>query len=362
MNKFRRLLSMLLCLVMLATLLGGTTVSAASTTNYSKYNTPENSGDFARWNGSKVVKSSSTTKSEIKWMQAALNYCIANEGLDATYLDVDGSFGPASEAATRKFQRAAGLDVDGSFGPKTIKKMKSILKDGKVSFNSFKKQNILQSSAPSSSKYLSGSWYKLSRGNCGCCEGAYASEYGEHEYIQGGGCGVVALVSAIYNLGGTMSKSEIYSAIDNVLGWSYNKGYWRNGVQNNIMFANSDNKFGSTYNFKTSARYEGTSTDKTLINHIKNGGTAVVHVTYHFMAVVDYKVEDGVAYFLVFDPAPGSGTYWNSLKRKGITTAEGNWISLADLKDDGGTKGLRNTLSQRYENVEIDAYWLVSAD
>lgn len=107
------------------------TASAASNTSYSSYDTPENSGDYAYWNGSRVVKSSSTTKDEIKWMQAALNYCIAKEGLKTSYIAVDGSFGPGSKTATIAFQKAAGLSADGSFGPSTIKKMKSILNDGK---------------------------------------------------------------------------------------------------------------------------------------------------------------------------------------------------------------------------------------
>lgn len=107
------------------------TASAASNTSYSSYNSPENSGDYAYWNGTRVVKSSSTTKDEIRWMQAVLNYCIAKEGLKTSYIAVDGSFGPGSKTATIAFQGAAGLTADGSFGPGTIKKMKSILNDGK---------------------------------------------------------------------------------------------------------------------------------------------------------------------------------------------------------------------------------------
>lgn len=110
------------------------TASAASVSSSLGYDQPENSGDYAYWNGSKVVKSSSTTKNEIKWMQSALNYCISKEGLSATKLTVDGSFGPASKNATIKFQKATGLNADGSFGPSTIKKMKAVLNDGKATF------------------------------------------------------------------------------------------------------------------------------------------------------------------------------------------------------------------------------------
>lgn len=359
-------------------------VSAASVSASLGYNEAENSGDYAYYKNGKVVKSSSTTKDEIKWMQAALNYCRVKEGLSAERLTVDGSFGPASQRSTKAFQKAAGLNVDGQFGPATIKKMKNILNDGKDNslkpysiititrpatssqnttvISSFKQQNILQVSASNSSKYISGNWYKYSKGNCSCCENKYNSEYGEHEYIQGGGCGIVSLVSAIYNLGGTISKDKIGNVINDVLNWGYNTKttsgvrYWQNGVKNRNLFNQADEKFGTTYGFTISNEISGTSTDSKFVNHIKNGGTAVVHVYSHFMAVVDYKVENGKTYFLVFDPAPGSGTNWNSTKRRGITKPEGSWILQSDLKNDGGAKGSTGS----WENIEIDSYWLVT--
>lgn len=208
-KNIKKVIALVMCLITVFSVMS-ITASAASVSASLGYNEAENSGDYAYWNSSKVVKSSSTTKDEIKWMQAALNYCRVKEGLSSERLTVDGSFGPASQKATKAFQKAAGLSVDGKFGPSTIKKIKSILNDGKdnslkpstaatvrrptattttqniTSNNNFKKQNILQVSASSSTKYISGNWYKYSRGNCSCCENKYNSEYGEHEYIQGG--------------------------------------------------------------------------------------------------------------------------------------------------------------------------------
>lgn len=111
-----------------------TTLAANYSTNYSSYNQPE-SNDFAYWNGKKVVKGSGTTTNEIKWMQAALNYCISKKGLNASKLDVDGSFGPASKKTTTAFQKKYGLSQDGSFGPATISKMKSVLSAKPTSSN-----------------------------------------------------------------------------------------------------------------------------------------------------------------------------------------------------------------------------------
>jgi peptidoglycan hydrolase-like protein with peptidoglycan-binding domain len=139
MKKIKTTITLFLILVIAFSCFTPLTVSAASNsgnTNYSKFDQPETKGDYAYYNGSKSVKSKSTTTSEIKWMQAALNYCVKNEGLNTAYISVDGSFGPASKKAALAFQKAAKLTQDGSFGPDTIKKMISVLKDGKKTFAS----------------------------------------------------------------------------------------------------------------------------------------------------------------------------------------------------------------------------------
>ena len=106
--------------------------------DYFKFTAPSNSGDYAYWSGTKVVRAPGTTKDEVKWMQAALNYCITHEGLDAQLLEIDGSFGPKSKTVTTKFQKMVGLKADGSFGPDTIKKMKAVLEDQGASFDTGK--------------------------------------------------------------------------------------------------------------------------------------------------------------------------------------------------------------------------------
>ena len=125
MKKCIRILSLLLSVVMLTGLLTTVTFAANYTTNYKQYSTPSSS-DYAYWDGSRVVRASGTTTSEVKWMQASLNFCVANLGLQADYLEVDGSLGPASRATVIAFQKAAGLTADGSFGPACIQRMKDI--------------------------------------------------------------------------------------------------------------------------------------------------------------------------------------------------------------------------------------------
>lgn len=130
MKKFtKKITAILLAASTMFTVAASNTMTAFAanySTNYSSYNEPE-SNDFAYWNGSKVVKGSGTTKDEIKWMQASLNYCIVKKGLNASKLDVDGSFGPSSQKTCKAFQKKYGLSQDGSFGPSTISKMKSVI-------------------------------------------------------------------------------------------------------------------------------------------------------------------------------------------------------------------------------------------
>lgn len=115
--------------------------AANYTTEYWKYSTPT-STDYAYWNGSRVVKSRTTTKSDMRWMQATLNHCIAMEGLQADYIDVDGSLGPASCKLVGIWQQACkdiGIykgAIDSSFGPQSIACMLTVLNDEKATFAS----------------------------------------------------------------------------------------------------------------------------------------------------------------------------------------------------------------------------------
>lgn len=146
-----KLIALILAIAALCSIFTVSAMAADYSTNYKAYSQPSTSGDYAYWNGKKVVRASGTTVSEVKWMQAALNYCIANKGLNASKLNVDGSFGPASKTTTQKFQSKYGLSADGSFGPATIKKMISVLSDS----NSSAKYNLVW---PTSAKTITGKY------------------------------------------------------------------------------------------------------------------------------------------------------------------------------------------------------------
>lgn len=128
-KTLKKLLSLVLVVVTIfsvSAFMPATALAANYTTNYKNYTQPSGP-DFAYWNGKRMVKHKGTYKSNVQWMQASLNYCIKYKGLRASYLDVDGSFGPASKKTTLAFQKKYGLKQDGSFGPGTITKMKSVL-------------------------------------------------------------------------------------------------------------------------------------------------------------------------------------------------------------------------------------------
>ncbi len=156
-KTFKKLLSIVLVVATIfsiSALMPTTALAASQTTNYSNYTTP-GSSDYAYWNGKKMVKYKNTTKSKVQWMQASLNYCIKNKGLSASYLDVDGSFGPASKKTTLAFQKKYGLKQDGSFGPGTISKMKSVLSSSSKPNNTNAKYNLLW---PTSNRTITGKY------------------------------------------------------------------------------------------------------------------------------------------------------------------------------------------------------------
>jgi len=374
-TRSRKVIAIILCIVTILSIMS-ISVSAASVSSSIGYNEPENSGDWVYWNGKKVVKSSSTSQDEIKWIQSALNYCRVKVGLRTNRLVVDGSFGPASKEATLIFQKTYGLTADGQFGPATIKKMKSVLNSSGYDFfadasisrfdrsstssatsntqNIFVQQNIIQYNTSKKGDFLIGSWATYKK------NGVY------DDTIHTSGCGIVALVSAVYNLGGTIEKDQVDTAIKDVFNWAYGK-YWIDKTKW-TLFAASDEKFGDKYGFdvlETSNTYgcygksQKVDTDLTdLVSHLKNNrGTAVVHVYGHFMAAVDYRVNNGKEQIRIFDPGPGD---MGSTKRGGLTEAEGSWIDLDVLKNGKNPNKLIWSESSSLENIEIDGYWLIS--
>lgn len=276
-KKYLRLASLVLALLLMVSMFAPSASAANYTTNCRQYSTPSSS-DFAYWNGYRVVRASGTTTSEVKWMQAALNYCIENEGLNATKLDVDGSFGPASKKTALAFQKAAGLEQDGSFGPSTIQKMKAVLNDGKATFKT--------TSVSTKTKILDINWGHIQKvgrqnvsGPCFCFALAYA-----RTIIDG--------------------KVHYWYEYD-----KYGGGRGQSGSYANRNLAN----FNSRFETNKQAAF------RDIYNNVKNGEPVVINVNggrstgEHFVTVVGYTgVTDpnnlSEANFLVIDSAGSSSS------------------------------------------------------
>lgn len=148
-----------------------------------------------------------------------------------------------------------------------------------------------------------------------------------NSYLKDSGCGIFSIVNAVYNATGNFIDPYI------VADWAYGAKYFNQaakggGVCNQKIFTEVANKFGSSYGFKYTGHGTNFNND-TLKNHLKNGGTAIVHVQGHYMCLVGYDSSTGK--FLVYDPAPGSGTNYNSVKRKGLTSPNGDWKTVSQL-------------------------------
>ncbi len=163
------------------------------------------------------------------------------------------------------------------------------------------------------------------------------------------GCGVVSIVNAVYNLNGKFIDPR------EIADWAYKNKYYNRGGDGGAMLElvpQVCKKFGDKYGFRLVATYtnygtlkSSSSARKALIKHIENGGVAVAHVYYHYLAIVDYDANTGK--FLVFDSYPGS--YYGKdtgSRRYGYTTQKGDWKTAAELS---------------VYPLDLDRFYLISA-
>ena len=103
------------------------------------------------------------------------------------------------------------------------------------------------------------------------------------------GCGIFSFCNAIYALNGTIA--DAYEVAD----WAVDIGGYRPGAGGTYrypFYQQVEEAFGERYGFRVDGYYTGAVTDEALIEHLKNGGVAVVNVPWHFMAITGYNEED----------------------------------------------------------------------
>lgn len=164
------------------------------------------------------------------------------------------------------------------------------------------------------------------------------------------GCGIMSLVNAVHYLNGNWMDPII------VANWAHDvkraySGY--SGTDRWKFYPYVTDKFGSEYQFNIIKCY---SSEKSGVligntefkNHIKNGGTAVVHVIGHFMAIVDY--DSATDKYLLWDNCAGDGKGGH---RIGLTHIAGDWLTAEQLSG--------NLPRENAYYLNVDWYCLISS-
>lgn len=136
--------------------------------------------------------------------------------------------------------------------------------------------------------------------------------------IGASGCGLLSTVNAVnYQTGNFINPVELAR-------WGYQNNYYNGsggqGTMRWLFFPALNDAFGSRYGFKISGCSGGSITSPALINHLKNGGSAIVHVPNHFMAINAYNAATGQ--YLVYDSA--AAPHRN-------TSVNGSWLTAEQL-------------------------------
>ena len=139
------------------------------------------------------------------------------------------------------------------------------------------------------------------------------------------GCGIFAFCNAIYALNGTKADAK------EVATWAVNNGSYRpgkGGLYRDAFYNNVQSAYGSKYGFKLDGKYNGGVRDSRLINHLRNGGVAVIHVSGHFMAVTGYNGNYHVIESAVWSGRGLSADSWVTASKLSSGNTKVDWFVL----------------------------------
>ena len=150
------------------------------------------------------------------------------------------------------------------------------------------------------------------------------------------GCGIFALGNAVYALNG--------NAIDirNVATWASKNGSWRpgsGGLYRQAFYGNVTSAYGARYGFKVISQNYGSVKSNALINHLKNGGVAVAHVTNHFIAVTGYNAKNSTYHIIesaVYKGRNLPADSWQGIKKLTSGSTNIDWFCL--ISNTGSSK------------------------
>ncbi|MBP1566102.1 MAG: InlB B-repeat-containing protein [Oscillospiraceae bacterium] len=142
------------------------------------------------------------------------------------------------------------------------------------------------------------------------------------------GCGIFSFCNAIYALNGSKIRAEELAT------WAVNNGSYQpgnGGLYRQAFYNRVQSGYGSSYGFKIDGQYYGTISDTRLINHLKNGGVAAIHVSNHFMAVTGYNVSNGTYHVIESAVYSGRGLQadsWVSASKLSSGATDVDWYAL----------------------------------
>lgn len=145
--------------------------------------------------------------------------------------------------------------------------------------------------------------------------GKVVGKYDYRDTITNSGCCILSHVNAVYNLTGKFIQPTELAKLAADKGYYNCDSYGGCPASENISKL-VEQKYGASYGFKYTGHGQAITETK-LINHLKSGGTAVVNVYNHYIAIVGYDAN--TKKYQVFDCAPGA-KYGRSATAAGTNT------------------------------------------
>ncbi len=137
------------------------------------------------------------------------------------------------------------------------------------------------------------------------------------------GCGIFSFCNALYALNGSKPDAK------EVGQWAINVGAFKpgiNGTDRGIFYNNVQKAYGSRFGFKLDGQYFGNVKDSRLINHLKKGGVAVIHVPGHFMVITGYN--NNGTYHVIESASRLPGDSWQTESRLSSGNTKVDWFVL----------------------------------
>ena len=144
-------------------------------------------------------------------------------------------------------------------------------------------------------------------------ESKWANIYHNGGSLYNCGCGLFSLVNAVGYLTGY--QMDVVELAD----WAHANGMYNvtgaDGTYRTSFYPAASKRYGGTYGFTidcgSGSGYWSTASDARLKNHLIAGGTAIVHVSNHFICLVGYDTSTGKYHLYESAPDPYRGTNYN---------------------------------------------------